>query len=139
MTYATQADMVDRFGEAEVAQRTNRTDGLTIDTAVLERALTDADAEINSYLAAHYSLPLPSTPAVLVRLACDIARHSLYDVAVTETIRTRYEDVVSLLRRFASGDVRLEGMVDVADAGIDTAYHAFTPRAITTESLRGFA
>ena len=78
MPYATQTDMETRFGVDELIQRTSRT-GAAIDTDVLGRALADADAEIDSYLASRYALPLPSTPAVLVRLACDITRYQLFD------------------------------------------------------------
>lgn len=139
MTYATQTDLVDRFGEAEIAQRTNRVDGLNIDTVVLGRALGDADAEIDSYLAARYTLPLASTPVVLNRLACDIARYRLYDDGTPDTVRQRYEDAVSLLKRFSSGDVLLSGMTEVAVAGVALAYHSFEPRQLNADSLRGFA
>lgn len=107
MGYANQVDMVERFGEAELAQRTNRVDGQTIATAVLARALTDADAEIDAHLATRYSLPLALVPPVLTRLAADIARYRLFDDGVPETVRLRYQDAVSLLRRMASGEVRL--------------------------------
>ena len=50
MSYAALQDMVDRFGELELVQRTDRTDGATIDAVVLGRALADADAEIVSAL-----------------------------------------------------------------------------------------
>lgn len=139
MTYATLADMVDRFGETELVQRTDRVDCGTIDTVVLERALADADAEIDSYLATRYALPLASTPAVVNRLACEIARYRLFDDGVPETVRVRYQDAVSLLKRLASGDVVLAGMEGVAVAGVDTVYSAFTPRQITEDSMRGVA
>lgn len=139
MTYATLPEMVTRFGEPELVQRTDRVDGVAIDTVVLGNALADADAEIDSYLAGRYTLPLASTPVVLVRLAADIARYRLYDDGVPETVRQRYEDAVSLLKRFASGDVQLAGMQGVAVAGVETAYHAFSPRQITDDSMRGFA
>lgn len=89
MTYATQDDMVKRFGETELAQRTNRVDGSSIDAVVLTRAIGDAEAEINGYLAVRYQLPLAELPSVLVRVACDIARYHLYDDGVPETVRTR--------------------------------------------------
>lgn len=116
MTYATQADLVDRFGEQELAQRTNRVDGLTIDTVVLARALTDADAEIDGYLATRYALPLGSVPAVLVRLGADMARYRLYDDGVPETVRVRYQDAVSLLKRMATGEVQVAGSTVLATA-----------------------
>lgn len=107
MGYATQADMVERFGQDELAQRTNREGGNTIDAAVLARALADADAEIDAHLAVRYSLPLPVVPPVLTRLAADVARYRLFDDGVPETVRLRYQDAVALLRRMAAGEVRL--------------------------------
>lgn len=139
MTYATQTDLIERFGELELAQRTNRVDGATIDTVVLGRALADADAEIDSYLATRYTLPLSSTPPVVNRLACDITRYRLFDDGVPETVRVRYLDAVSVLKRLASGDMLLEGMAAAAVAGVDTAYFSFAPRQMSAENLRGFA
>lgn len=139
MTYASQTDLVDRFGELELAQRTDRTNGTVIDTVVLGRALADADAEIDSYLATRYTLPLASTPVVINRLACDITRYRLFDDGVPETVRQRYEDAVSLLKRLASGDVLLAGSAAAAVAGVDTAYFEFAPRQMTDDNLRGFA
>lgn len=142
MAYATQSDLVERFGEQELAQRCNRVDGSTIDTAVLGRALDDAAAEIDSYLATRYTLPLATTPVVLTRLACDIARYRLYDDGTPDTVRQRYEDAVSLLKRMASGDVTLGAEASAAvrnEAGSAMAYHSFAPRHITDDSTKGFA
>ena len=107
MSYATQSDMTERFGAVELAQLSDRVNGTVIDVAVVARALADADAEIDAYLARRYQLPLASTPPVLVRMACDIARYRLYDEAVTEAVRVRYNDAVALLKRMASGEVEL--------------------------------
>lgn len=139
MTYATLSDMIAQFGEPEIVQRTDRSDAGVVDTVVLDRALVDASAEIDSYIGARYALPLASTPVLLVRLAADIARYRLYDDGVPETVRQRFEDCVSLLKRLASGDVVLVGAETAAVAGVETAYHAFAPRQITDDSMRGFA
>lgn len=116
MTYAVQADLVDRFGTEELAQRTDRSNGTVIDTVVLGRALADADAEADSYLATRYALPLKTTPVVLVRLCSDIARYRLYDDGVPDTVRNRYQDAVALLKRLASGEVQLAGSTVLAVA-----------------------
>lgn len=116
MTYATQSDMTDRFGAVELAQLTDRVNGTVVDTTVLGRALTDADAEIDGYVATRYALPLASTPVVVLRLACDIARYRLYDDAAPNQVRQRYEDAVSLLKKIASGDVQLAGSTLLAPA-----------------------
>jgi phage gp36-like protein len=107
MTYATQQDLVDRFGSEELIQLTDRANNGTIDSTVVTRALSDADAEINGYLAARYSLPLATVPAMLVRLACDIARYQLWSHRVTEAVRTRYEDAVKLLKSLSRGEAEL--------------------------------
>lgn len=117
MTYATQADMVERFGHEELAQRTDRFEGLTIDEVVLGRALADADAEIDGYLATRYALPLARTPAVLVRLACDITRYQLFGDKVPDSVRQRYEDAVGVLKRLAAGSVQLAGVNAVPALG----------------------
>lgn len=139
MSYATLLDMVDRFGELELVQRTDRVDGLAMDAVVLGRALADADAEIDSYLATRYSLPLASTPPVVNRLACEIARYRLFDDGVPETVRVRYQDAVSLLKRLASGEVLLPGLAAAAVAGADTVHYSFEPRQMSADNLRGFA
>jgi phage gp36-like protein len=110
-----------------------------IDAVVLGRALADADAEINGYLATRYTLPFSSTPEVINRLACEIARYRLYDDGVPATVCQRYEDAVSLLKKFSSGDVRLAGMEAMAMAGEATVYYTFEPRQMTADNLRGFA
>lgn len=107
MNYATQQDMVERFGELELAQLSDRTNGEQIDAAIIERALTDAAAEINTYLGGRYSLPLDSIPDVLVRLNADMARYHLYDDKATEAVRTRYQDALDSLKRISNGTAHL--------------------------------
>ncbi len=107
MTYATQQDLVDRFGNDELIQLTDRDNTGAIDAMVVSRALGDADAEINGYLAAQYTLPLASVPAVLVRLACDIARYQLSADRVTESVRDRYKDAVAFLKSLSKGEAQL--------------------------------
>jgi len=129
MTYATQSDLTDRFGAVELAQLTDRVNGSVIDVTVLGRSLSDADAEIDSYLATRYSLPLASTPVVLVRMAADIARYRLCADGVPDTVLQRYQDAVSLLKRMASGEVQLAGstVLAVATTGSGNAVHTRTP------------
>lgn len=140
MTYATQSDLVERFGFDELAQRTNREDGLTIDTVVLGRALLDADAEIDGYLATRYTLPLVSTPTVLVRLAADLARYQLCADKVPDSVRQRYVDAVVVLKRLASGEVQLAGITAIpAAGGSGNAVAARTPaRVFGPEQLKSY-
>jgi phage gp36-like protein len=116
MSYATQQDLVDRFGAEELIQLTDRTGSGSVDPAVVNRALADADAEIDGYLAAKYTLPLAPVPAALGRLACDMARYYLYDDRVTEAVTQRYKDAVNFLKSVANGTAKLG-----ADTGAEPA------------------
>lgn len=112
MTYATQADMVKRFGEREVIALAERVYQAGIDATVLAGALAEADAEIDAHLAGRYTTPLAPVPSLLVGVACDIARYRLCggNVTTTEEIRTRYKDATKLLEKIAEGKMTLGGM-----------------------------
>ena len=108
MTYATQLDLVERFGNTELVQLTDRTGQVgDIDATMVARALLDADAEIDGYLAARYTLPLVTVPRLLVGVACDIARYRLYDDRATDQVTRRYDDAVKLLVKIGRGEVLL--------------------------------
>lgn len=116
MTYAVLQDLVDRFGSEELAQRSDRDGGLVIDTGVVDRALADADAEIDGYLAARYALPLASVPGLLQSTACHLARYHLLGDAASDEARKRYDDAVRLLKGLASGAIVLPGAAALAPA-----------------------
>jgi phage gp36-like protein len=105
MPYATLQDLIDRYGEDELIERTDRLDppAGVIDVAIANQALADADAEIDGYLQSRYQLPLANPPAVLKLAACKIARHNLYDDAETEKIANDYAEVLAWLRGIAKG------------------------------------
>lgn len=108
MPYAVKQDMIDRFGEVELKQLTDRSGDVdAIDDTVLNRALADADAEIDGYLSGRYALPLASTPLNLNAMACDIARYKLYEDRATEHVRQRYDDAVKYLASVARGTISL--------------------------------
>lgn len=107
MAYATAADMEARFGADELVARTDRNATGTVDGTVLARALADAGAEIDGYLAARYQLPLPTIPPMLARIACDIARYRLWEDLASDEVRRRYEDARRLLEAISRGTVSL--------------------------------
>ncbi|MEW5763710.1 MAG: gp436 family protein [Acidobacteriota bacterium] len=102
MPYATAQDIVDRLpnGQEGLLLLADRDGDGVADEAVVSGALGDAADEIDSYLAAVYTLPLPSVPPVLVRLSVDIAIYRMAADAAraTEEHRVRYEDAVKLLQ-----------------------------------------
>jgi phage gp36-like protein len=106
--YATQQDLVDRFGEEELIQLTDRSNLNAIDVTAISRALADADAKIDSHVGSRYALPLASPQPALVPVACAIARYGLYGNRVTEAVRTAYRDAERFLEAVASGKAQLE-------------------------------
>lgn len=97
MQIITINDLIQRFGEQELAERSDREYGTDINQAVLQRAIDDAVAEANSYVrAAGIVLNKPSV--ALVGFVCDMARYRLYDDAVTEIIDERYKRAIAWLK-----------------------------------------
>lgn len=108
MSYATQQDIIDRYGSDTLHIAADRDNDGVLDIDAIARALDDATAEINVYVGARYDLPLSSVPGVLVKLCVDIALYQLaITTAGTDERRQRYEDAVGLLKRIASGELPL--------------------------------
>jgi phage gp36-like protein len=103
MTYATIDDLVTRYGADELAQRTDRISGEILDESIVNRALADADAEIDSSIGRRYALPVASVPPLLVRIACTIARYHVHDEAATKRIRDDYDDAMKVLADIRDG------------------------------------
>ena len=97
MSYAVAADLLTRFGEAELLRLAMTPSG-ELDEAVLQLALDDASALIDGYLAGRYPLPLAHVPAALVPICADIARHRLYGEQAPEQIAKRYEAALAFLK-----------------------------------------
>ena len=128
MDYATVSDLIDRYSERDLRLITDP-DGQAVNVARAEQALTDAHAEIDAYIERRYALPLVNmagqllaVPAVLVRVACDIAMYRLQTLRPADDVRDarkRYEDVLKLLNAISVGDVAIAGAqlrADVADS-----------------------
>lgn len=108
MPYCTQADLIERFGEAELLALARDETGTAIDTAVVERACDDASGEIDGYVsAAGYTVPLVNVTRIITAYACDIARYRLYDELASEQVQKRYDDAVKFLVRVSRGEVKL--------------------------------
>lgn len=108
MAYATLQDLIDRFGEGELAQVADTLGSDEIDPTVVDRALLDAAAEIDAALVGRYALPMASVPVLLTRIACDLARESLYSAQPTKTVADRAAAARALLLSIAKGTMRLE-------------------------------
>lgn len=107
MPYCTRQNLIDRFGVAELIQLTDRGAVGLIDDLVLNQAIADASAEIDTYLAGRYDVALVDVPVVLVRTACQLTRFYLYDEVVPELVQNRYDNAVRLLDKIGTGQLTL--------------------------------
>ena len=108
--YATAADLEARMQRYLIANLSGSEDGAPVAVRV-DQALADAAAEIDSYLAARFAVPITPVPSVLIRLACDIALYRLFEAARDEDVkdaRKRYEDAIKWLAGVAAGDLSLD-------------------------------
>jgi phage gp36-like protein len=114
MSYCTTQDMIDRYGEEELIQLTDREGTGAINGQRLADAITDASATIDSRIGGRYRLPISPVPLVLEKLACELALLTLYENArqLDDAMR---EDRKALLRELdAIGSGRIAIGVDAA-------------------------
>ena len=132
-TYIDKDTLILFFGEKELVQLTDRTGEEVIQESVLDRAMTTAESEVNSYLGAAYSLPLPSVPEILKAMAGDVARFRLYEERPTEEVQKRYDRAISWLREVVKGTVSLGFAKDEVqpDAGMNVAISSTRDQVFT--------
>ena len=111
MSYAVADDMIARYPNRDLVQLSNEDPtAAAVNTGALVQALDDASAEIDGYLEGRFALPLAEPPAVLNRLACDIAMYRLQSLRPLHDLadaRKRYEDAIAFLLEAAKGTVTL--------------------------------
>jgi phage gp36-like protein len=120
MPYATKADMQTRYGDTELRQLsdigTPRT-GAIVD-AVIDRALVDASAWLDSFLVGRYPLPIADTSA-LARLNLDCAaeaRFLMMTVNVDDAAQKAHDERLAFYTAVAKGSIDLIAAADIPPA-----------------------
>jgi len=136
--YCTQQNLIDRFGQLEIIQLTDRSTppAGTINATVLNKAISDAEAEINSYLTG-YALPLATVPANFERMACDMTRYYLYEDRVIEQVKKRYDDAIKYLTQVGKGVIQLgpDTAGTVAEVASDSAQFSSSPSVFGRDAV----
>ncbi len=102
MAYCTLQHLIDSIGEIELAQRSSRTGSGSIDMDVVEKAISDACAEIDSYLPQQPTPMTVITPR-LVSIAVDITVYYLYRGVSNEDVTNRYNAAISFVKQVNKG------------------------------------
>lgn len=97
--------------ETRDVEDVNLASGTDVATVRIVNAITEADAEIDGYLRARYSLPLSSTPTLVKQLSRDICIYNLYKrrmrESIPESISEIYNICVKVLEKIQRGEIHL--------------------------------
>lgn len=122
MPYATQQDMLARYGMPRLVQLTDINVPMTgeLVAAVLDARLADASAEIDGYLVGRMSVPLASPPEVIKLLCCRLAYYLLLGAGATDVDQADVKAARDYLKSVAKGEILLtapDAVPAVAGAG----------------------
>lgn len=138
MSYATEQNLIDRFGEDDIRQVADRDGDGVNDAAAIAGAIGDAGDTIDAYVGSRYDLPLVSVPPRLVRVACELAFYYLHRFSPPEHVRKLYEDAMKFLGDVSTGRAKLDiAGDDPAPAG-DTIAAEGPDRTFSHDTLKDF-
>jgi phage gp36-like protein len=125
MAYATVTDMISRFGAEELI-RISTPAGQDMDgvvNQVVDAALEDASALMDSYIRRRYQTPLDVPPPEIVACCCNMGRFNLATgdgKTCSDEVKARNDRAERWLHAIAKGDVRLD-LEEVAPTTEETA------------------
>lgn len=135
MSYCTQENIVERFGQVEL-DRYASDDFDIVDAAKVAQAIADASETIDMYIASVVTLPISPVPGILVKLCADIARYNLQDDNPLDEAKDRYTSAIQMLRDISSGKASL-GSSTVQTLSVSTL-KGDDDRVFTRDTLAGF-
>jgi phage gp36-like protein len=110
MAYSVLDDIQAQISEAELIQLTDDVGGGVIDNDVIDRAISDADEEIDGYIGSRMTVPLTTVPGIVRKASIDIAIFNLYSRrqdSAPDMRKERYKTTVRLLEKIAEGKITL--------------------------------
>ncbi len=133
MSYCDQDDILEQISESELIDLTDDIGAGSVNDAVLARAIADADAEIDSYCGARYTVPFSPTPLMIRRMSVDIAVWRLFTRRGVEAPgrKEQYDNAIRFLKDVAKGLVTIGADAPAPDDDGG-------PEASTVESDRTF-
>jgi len=135
--YAARLDIETIYGTDALLMAMD--DDGVVDDAKVTRGLEAATAEIDSYIADRYPLPLSTTPDVLRNMCVDIATYKLSQTAdaLTDEIRERYKDAIKWLDKVNTGKISLGLPKAAGHKSAKAVVITGSEKLFTREKLRG--
>lgn len=119
--YARLSDLYARYGEEEINQVADADGTGTPSPELVRRVLEDAASEIDAALASRYKLPIRRPPALLVRIACSLAREALYHDAPPKEVKEQAKWAREILKQIAEGLLRFPELEQAEGEGLTEA------------------
>jgi len=109
MPYSTLSDLKKQLSEDLLIKLTDDHELGIVDQPTIDDAIAGADAEIDSYLAGRYNVPLSPVPVLVRRSSVDIAIYNLYSrrMGAPEDRVERYNNTTRLLKAISDGKATL--------------------------------
>ena len=141
MPYCTLQDLTDRYSQRMLVDISDRGDEATgdVDTALIGRAIADADALIDGYLKVRYALPLAAVPRLVTDLSLRIAIYYAHGHVAAEKIAADYKEAIRTLQEISRGVVQLDvdGLEPAESGGVEVRTNA-EERVFTANTMRGY-
>lgn len=109
--YCNEAAFEARFGSKELSELVSESDGREYSAVA-----ADADAIVDGYLAARYTVPITTAPALIRGIAADLTRYELYDDAPPKEVTERRKLAIGLLEQLRDGEITLPGATPASDS-----------------------
>ncbi len=119
----TIADLVERFDEDEIAQLTDEETREVIDPVKVQRAISDAEGKVESWLNAIgvvkrsltgelLYIKSATVPEALIANTCDVARWYLHKDQITNPVQKRYDEAKDWFKSVMKNPAMLTGIDD---------------------------
>ncbi|MBI4665364.1 MAG: DUF1320 domain-containing protein [Nitrospinae bacterium] len=142
MSYCVIDDITKKLDERTLIELTDTAGTGTVDAAKVERAIRDADALIDSFVAKHYKTPMSPVPALVADLSATIAIVSLHRFRSVESPAwsQAYDRAMTVLKGVAEGNATLDGAPEnppPADSVASALTFSAPGRVFSRDSLKG--
>ena len=144
MAYSTQTDIEKMLPASDVVDLTDDEGTGAQVAARVSEAITQADAEIDSYCGGRFTVPFTTVPDIVKKCSVDIAIYNLYSrrvESIPDTRSERYRNAIRQLEGIAKGIISIgEDPEPTASTGASYAECNKTEsdRIFTMTKMRGF-
>lgn len=141
MAYCTLDDIRDQLDEQKLIQLTDDNQTGAVDEVRVAKAITDADATIDSYCQNRYLIPLSPVPAKGTAISVDLAIYNLYsrrDDTIPDLRKDRQKEALRFLEKVSEGKIKLGSLTPSPADTVNSVDISSNDRIFTRTKMGGF-